>query len=164
MVRWHRDFNAEYGDCSFICTILFAESAAEDMGSEAPKTAKKVHFLPVISRAQATLRQMMPHTAHRGFTEKGVLKKRREPRPPGGRSAFRGASPGRRRREGAVWCAARPRRRTNAREQRRIHRRATACAIAASPGRSFDLEVTPWAPPRLTSCIFHPGPEEAYEP
>ena len=29
--------------------------------------------------------------------------------------------------------------------------------------RSFDLEVTPWAPSRLTSCIFHPGPEEAYE-
>ena len=30
--------------------------------------------------------------------------------------------------------------------------------------RSFDLEVTPWAPPRLASCIFHPGPTEAYEP
>ena len=30
--------------------------------------------------------------------------------------------------------------------------------------RSFDLEVTPWAPTRLTSCIFHPGPTEAYEP
>ena len=27
--------------------------------------------------------------------------------------------------------------------------------------RSFDLEVTPWAPTRLTSCIFHPGPEES---
>ena len=27
--------------------------------------------------------------------------------------------------------------------------------------RSFDLEVTPWAPTRLTSCISHPGPEEA---
>ena len=27
--------------------------------------------------------------------------------------------------------------------------------------RSFDLEVTPWAPTRLTSCISHPGPEES---
>jgi len=27
--------------------------------------------------------------------------------------------------------------------------------------RSFDLEVTPWAPTRLTSCISYPGPEEA---
>ena len=27
--------------------------------------------------------------------------------------------------------------------------------------RSFGLEVTRWAPTRLTSCIFHPGPEEA---
>ena len=24
--------------------------------------------------------------------------------------------------------------------------------------------MTPWAPTRLTSCIFHPGPTEAYEP
>eukprot|EP01045_Picozoa_sp_COSAG04_P016552 COSAG04_NODE_1389_length_6958_cov_12.573553_7_plen_154_part_01 len=32
-----------------------------------------------------------------------------------------------------------------------------------SRARSFDLEVTPWAPTRLTSCIFHPGPAEAYE-
>ena len=30
-----------------------------------------------------------------------------------------------------------------------------------SRAKSFDLEVTPWAPARLTSCIFHPGPEEA---
>ena len=30
MVRWHRDVDAEYGDCNFICTILFAEPAAED--------------------------------------------------------------------------------------------------------------------------------------
>ena len=30
--------------------------------------------------------------------------------------------------------------------------------------RSFGLEVTPWAPTRLTSCIFHSGPKEAYEP
>ena len=29
-----------------------------------------------------------------------------------------------------------------------------------SRARSFDLEVTPWAPTRLTSCIFHPGLEE----
>ena len=29
-----------------------------------------------------------------------------------------------------------------------------------SRARSFDLEVTPWAPTRLTSCISHPGPEE----
>ena len=27
--------------------------------------------------------------------------------------------------------------------------------------RSFDLEVTRWAPTRLTSSIFHPGPEES---
>ena len=30
-----------------------------------------------------------------------------------------------------------------------------------SRARRFDLEVTRWAPTRLTSCIFHPGPEEA---
>merc|ERR1712091_777755 len=30
-----------------------------------------------------------------------------------------------------------------------------------SRARSFDLEVTPWAPTRLTSCIFHLGPEES---
>ena len=30
-----------------------------------------------------------------------------------------------------------------------------------SRAKSFDLEVTPWAPARLTSCTFHPGPEEA---
>merc|ERR1712097_217979 len=30
-----------------------------------------------------------------------------------------------------------------------------------SRARSCDLEVTPWAPTRLTSCISHPGPEEA---
>ena len=29
-----------------------------------------------------------------------------------------------------------------------------------SKARSLDLEVTPWAPTRLTSCIFHSGPEE----
>ena len=33
-----------------------------------------------------------------------------------------------------------------------------------SRARSFDLEVTPWAPTRLTSCISHPGLAEAYEP
>ena len=27
--------------------------------------------------------------------------------------------------------------------------------------RSFDLEVTLWAPARLTSCIFHPGAKES---
>ena len=30
--------------------------------------------------------------------------------------------------------------------------------------RSFDLEVTPWAPTRLSSCISPTGPAEAYEP
>ena len=30
-----------------------------------------------------------------------------------------------------------------------------------SRARSFDLEVTPWAPSRLTSCISHAGPEES---
>ena len=30
-----------------------------------------------------------------------------------------------------------------------------------SRARSFDLEVTPWAPTRLTSCISHTGPEES---
>ncbi len=30
-----------------------------------------------------------------------------------------------------------------------------------SRAKSFDLEVTPWAPARLTSCTFHPGPAEA---
>ena len=39
------------------------------------------------------------------------------------------------------------------------------CAGLAFPGaRSFDLEVTPWAPTRLTSCIFHSGHTEAYGP
>ena len=33
-----------------------------------------------------------------------------------------------------------------------------------SRARSFDLEVTLWAPTRLTSCISHPGLAEAYEP
>jgi len=31
-----------------------------------------------------------------------------------------------------------------------------------SRARSFDLEVTPWAPTRLTSCISHTGPEESF--
>ena len=39
MVRWHRDVDAEYGDCNFICTILFAEPAAEDPMLRGPKTA-----------------------------------------------------------------------------------------------------------------------------
>ena len=30
-----------------------------------------------------------------------------------------------------------------------------------SRARSFDLEVTPWAPTRLTSSISHTGPEES---
>ena len=30
-----------------------------------------------------------------------------------------------------------------------------------SRARSFDLEVTRWAPARLTSCISHPGSEES---
>ena len=30
-----------------------------------------------------------------------------------------------------------------------------------SRARSFDLEATPWAPTRLTSCISHSGPEES---
>ena len=30
-----------------------------------------------------------------------------------------------------------------------------------SRARSFNLEVMPWAPTRLTSCISHPGPEES---
>ena len=33
-----------------------------------------------------------------------------------------------------------------------------------SKARSFDLEVTPWAPTRLTSSIFYSGHTEAYEP
>merc|ERR1712097_123805 len=38
------------------------------------------------------------------------------------------------------------------------------CRSGISRARSFDLEVTPWAPTRLTSSIFHSGPTEAYEP
>jgi len=30
-----------------------------------------------------------------------------------------------------------------------------------SRARSYDLEVTRWAPTRLTSCISHTGPEES---
>ena len=40
-------------------------------------------------------------------------------------------------------------------------RKPPVCRSGISRARSFDLEVTPWAPARLTSCIFHPGPEEA---
>ena len=38
------------------------------------------------------------------------------------------------------------------------------CRSGISRARSFDLEVTPWAPTRLTSSIFHLGHTEAYEP
>merc|ERR1712097_37551 len=43
-------------------------------------------------------------------------------------------------------------------------RKPPVCRSGISRAKSFDLEVTPWAPTRLTSCIFHPGPAEAYEP
>ena len=43
-------------------------------------------------------------------------------------------------------------------------RKPPVCRSGISRARSFDLEVTPWAPTRLTSCIFHSGPTEAYEP
>ena len=36
--------------------------------------------------------------------------------------------------------------------------------VVISRARSFDLEVTPWAPTRLASCIFHSGHTGAYEP
>ena len=38
------------------------------------------------------------------------------------------------------------------------------CRFGTPRARSFDLEVTPWAPTRLTSCISHPGRMDAYEP
>ena len=40
-------------------------------------------------------------------------------------------------------------------------RKPPVCRSGISRARSFDLEVTPWAPTRLTSCISHPGPEES---
>jgi len=43
-------------------------------------------------------------------------------------------------------------------------RKPPVCRSGISRARSFDLEVTPWAPTRLTSCIFHSGHTEAYEP
>jgi len=43
-------------------------------------------------------------------------------------------------------------------------RKPPVCRSGISWARSFDLEVTPWAPTRLTSCIFHSGHTEAYEP
>ena len=39
----------------------------------------------------------------------------------------------------------------------------TLHARGISRARSFDLEASPWAPTRLTSCISHPGPAKAYE-
>ena len=99
-----------------------------------------------------------------GFCRVACTQNRYSPPPPIRQSALQGAPPGRRRRGGAVWCAARPRRRTNARERRRTRRQShhvRNCSI--SKARSVDLEVTPRAPSRLTSCISHPGPAEAYE-
>ena len=67
MVRWHRDVDAEYGDCSFICTILFAEPAAEDMGPEAPKRPNLCDLRgPATGWSSLTLR------VTEVFTEKGV--------------------------------------------------------------------------------------------
>ena len=43
-------------------------------------------------------------------------------------------------------------------------RKPLVCRSGISRARSFDLEVTTWAPTRLTSCIFHSGHTEAYEP
>ena len=43
-------------------------------------------------------------------------------------------------------------------------RKPPVCRSGISRARSFDLEVTPWAPTRLTSSIFHSGHTEAYEP
>ena len=40
---------------------------------------------------------------------------------------------------------------------------ASPCNCGISRARSFDLAVTPWAPTRLTSSIFHSGHTEAYE-
>jgi len=40
-------------------------------------------------------------------------------------------------------------------------RKPLVCRSGISRVRSFDLEVTAWAPSRLTSCIFHSGPEES---
>ena len=40
-------------------------------------------------------------------------------------------------------------------------RKPPVCRSGISRARSFDLEVTPWAPSRLTSCISHTGPEES---
>ena len=43
-------------------------------------------------------------------------------------------------------------------------RKPPVCRSGISRAASFDLEVTSWAPTRLTSCIFHSGHTEAYEP
>ena len=43
-------------------------------------------------------------------------------------------------------------------------RKPPVCRSGISRARSFDLEVTPWAPTRLTSCIFHSGHTGAYAP
>ncbi len=62
MVRWHRDVDAEYGDCSFICTILFAEPAAEDMAPRGPQTAKRRNFSVL---RPLRLPAVMPHAQQR---------------------------------------------------------------------------------------------------
>ena len=67
MVRWHRDVDAEYGDCSFICTILFAEPAAEDMTREAPNGQKSALLC---AHDFSGWLAAMPHRGN--FTEKGV--------------------------------------------------------------------------------------------
>ena len=42
MVRWHRDVDAEYGDCSFICTILFAEPAEDVRHDALPRVDERL--------------------------------------------------------------------------------------------------------------------------
>ena len=65
---------------------------------------------------------------------------------PGGRSAFGSAPAGRRRREGAAWCAARPQRR-NKRPRAAIDVAVcNLCNRGISKAKSCDLEATPWAP------------------
>ena len=69
---------------------------------------------------------------------------------------------------GKVEGASRPTFRTHtSKSQHQRGRQLTKASLhtrGISRARSFDLEVTPWAPTRLTSCIFHSGHTEAYEP
>ena len=93
----------------------------------------------VCDAASGALLEMEKEAFVRFFT--GLLAQNRcSPRPPICRGSFPSAPPGRRRRGGAVWCAARNGRRTNARKRRRTHRQAPSTQSASRFGGKFETE------------------------